>query len=165
MIFINKSTDKLKNELIDFSYNSSVDKDKYNYFRYFAQKLFGKDFWIQVQGEQEQATYFLLAFCSLIRKICSLDEKKSLEIAHRSLLGERLSFNLEIDEFDYFYQKANKKFFKISLIPFLNKKLFGNFQAFNDLYRMYESKMFNEGELNKEKEIKFTYLDKDLLDM
>ena len=145
-----------------FSFNASIYEDRDRYFRYFAQKLFGDLFWHNVQIEHDQSSIFLLGFQTLIGKICSLDKQSSLIIAYNSLFGKRLSFNPDFDDFEEIFEKAFLKFGKVSFIPFANRNLKKNFQAFEHLYHMYETKMFNEGKM-KNGIVIFNYKDKKLL--
>ncbi len=146
-----------------YYHNDSINNDRDNYFRYFAQKLFGWKFWGQVQDQEEQASIFLLAFHTLISQLCSLDKDNSLIIVYNSLLGKRLLFNPKFEDFKDYFERANFKYGKISIIPFFNRSVKGNFEAFEDLYQMYETKMFNDGDIDKKGNVIFTYHDKEFL--
>lgn len=145
-----------------YSYNISIDKDRDNYFRYFAQKFFGDLFWFNVQTEEKTSSIFLLAFHTLILKTCELDKDTSLIIVYNSLFGKRISFNPDFDEFQIIFDKINSKFGKVSIIPLLNRNLKKTFESFEDMYHMFETKMFNEGKM-KNGIVKFIYKDKELL--
>ena len=147
-----------------YYFNESINKDRENYFRYFAQKLFGDLFWVHVQSEQELSCHFLLAFHTLISNTCSLEKEDAMIIVYNSLIGDKLLFMLEVPDFKIYFEKEYTKFGKLSLIPFLNRKIKKNFQAFDDLYHMYETKMFNEGEL-KSGLVSFSYPDSELLEV